>query len=362
MRCERRFMTIKTNNLNWKKKKLGLVYDEPKQLKNSEFIHFPHDAMNEWENQTTLDTMIHAWQSLGFEVILLPLNQSFFKHWQKNIQNCHIIHSVVEGFGSLAREAWIPALCELSGVPFIGSSPFAHSLCMSKAHLKQICIQLKIPTAPFHLIYSMQDFLNINPSFFNSAVFLKPNAEGSGMGVDASYSICQTQNEAKQTTAELLQKYPEGILVEKYLHGPEYTSAIIGTPPHFLPIAQIEVPLNVYGAIHKGKDVMEEKVTFPHLNPKMKKIIEEGSHKLFSNIHMHDFARMDWKCDENNEIYFLEANTLAGLSYHYSVLPLMAKEAEIDYKMLFKILYDSAMTRAKNRNLWYGKTRLQPAK
>ena len=337
---------------------LGLVYDVPTQLQNSESIHFPDDATSEWENQDTLDTIVRTWESLGFEVILFPLDQFFFKQWEKYMTSCHLIHSVVEGFGSIARESWIPSLCELSGIPYIGSSPFAHSLCMSKSHLKQICIQLNIPTSPFYLIQSAQDFSNIDPIFFNSDVFFKPNAEGSGMGVDASFSICHSFTEAKRSANKLLQKYPEGILVEKYLQGAEYTSAILGTPPQFLPIAQIEVHDGVYGASNKGKDIMEEKVSFPELNPKIKKIIEEGSQKLFSTIPLYDFVRMDWKCSNDHDVYFLEANTLAGLSYHYSVLPLMAKEAGIDYKSLFKILYESALTRKSGRNLWYGKTRI----
>ncbi len=341
------------------KKIIGLVYDVPEKLQNSEFINFPEDATSEWEDQKTLDMIIHSWQSLGLEVILFPLDQSFFKNWEKNLLSCHLIHSVAEGFGSLARESWIPSLCELSGIPYIGSSPFAQSLCMSKSHLKQLCITLKIPTAPFYFICSLQDFLNIEEKFFDSPVFFKPNAEGSGMGIHASYSICSSITEAKYQAIKLLKKYPEGILLEKYLQGPEYTSSIIGTPPQFLPIAQIEVEDGVYGIAHKGKDKMEEKVTFPKLKLEIRKIIEEGSLKLFSTIPLYDFVRMDWKCDNEGNIYFLEANTLAGLSYHYSVLPLMAKKAGIDYKKLFEILYQSALSREKGRHLWYGKSRIQ---
>ena len=354
----RRFMIEYLNNSK-ARKTLGLVYDVPGQLENSGFIQFPDDATSEWENQTTIDFITNTWKSLGFEVILFPLDQSFFTQWGKYSSTCNLIHSVVEGFGSLARESWIPSLCELSGIAYIGSSPFAHSLCMSKSHLKQICVQLNIPTAPFHLIQSPQDFSKIDPTFFNSSVFFKPNAEGSGMGIDASFSICHSKNDAKKIATKLLKKYPEGILIEKYLQGSEYTSALIGTPAKFLPIAQIEVHDGVYGAANKGKDFMGEKVTFPTLNSKCKKIIEEGSLKLFSSIPLSDFVRIDWKCDEHGQVYFLEANTLAGLSYHYSVLPLMAKEVGIDYKMLFKILAESALTREQGRHLWYGKARLQ---
>lgn len=77
---------------------------------------------------------------------------------------------------------------------------------------------------------------------------------------------------------------------------------------------------------------------------------------------MSDFTRIDWRCDKQGNAYFLEANTLAGLSYYYSVLPLMAKEIGIDYKQLFLSLAESALSRAHSKNLWYGKTRVQNKK
>lgn len=348
------------NNINTRKI-IGLIYDEPTELQNCNEIIFPEDATSEWENLATINYIADTWRSLNFDVILFPLNNNFFESWQNHFTSCHLIHSLVEGFGSVSRESWIPSLCELSGVPYIGSSPFAHSLCMSKTHLKQICIQLNIPTAPFYFVQSINDFDKIDHSFFHSKVFLKPNAEGSGMGIESSFSICDTREQAQKTVAKMLKKYSDGILIEKYLCGEEFTSAVIGTPPQLLPIAKIEVSDGVYGILHKGKDFMGETVTFPDFSntSNIKKVIDEASLKLFSFIPFYDFVRLDWKCDENGNVYFLEANTLAGLSYYYSVLPLMAKEIGINYPQLFQILYESAMTRSKGKNLWYGKSRLQ---
>lgn len=353
-----------SNHINTSKirKTLGLVYDVPTHLENSPGIEFPPDATAEWENKITIDTIVHTWQSLGFVVLRFPLDHSFFKNWENNARSCDLIHSIVEGFGSLARESWIPSLCELSGIPYIGSSPYAQSLCMNKAHLKQICLGLNVPTAPFYLVQCWDDFLKIPTSFFQESHFIKPNGEGSGMGIHASFSIGQSKSETEHKVREFLPKYLEGILLEKYLSGDEYTSAMIGTPPQFLPVAQIQVHDGVYGLANKRKDVMEEKISFPILNSKVKKTMEEGTIKLFTSLPLNDFVRMDWKCDDDGNVYFLEANALAGLSFHYSVLPLMAKEAGMNYKEFFQCLFDSAMCRAQGRHLWYGKTRLRKKK
>ncbi|APJ03506.1 D-alanine--D-alanine ligase family protein [Silvanigrella aquatica] len=338
---------------------LGLVYDLPTKLENSDKIFFPDDANAEWESQKTIDTIIETWKQLGFSVILFPLDSTFLKKWNELSSSCSIIHSLVEGWGSLARESWIPSLCELSGIPFIGSEPFAQSICMSKTQIKLLCQHLKIPTLPFYIIKNIEELTNIPRVFFNETHFIKPDGEGSGMGIDASYSISNSKKNTEKITQSLLEKYPDGVLIEKFIDGKEYTSAIIGTPPIFLPIAQIEVIDGVYGLSNKSKEFMGEKVTFPKLSKKNENIIRNGTVKLFDFLKLKDFVRMDWRCDKKGNVFFLEANTLAGLSYHYSPLPLMAKHIEIDYQELFTILAESALSRSNSRNLWYGKSRIQ---
>lgn len=345
-------------NFEIRGKRLGLVYDLPCKLENSTGIEFPEDATAEWESHKTICFIADTWNALGFDVFLFPLDHTFLKMWANHAQSCDLIHSLVEGFGSLSREAWIPSLCELSGIPFIGSSPFAHSVCMSKVQTKLICQHLGIPTAPFFLVKKIQDFDRIPESFFSQKCFIKPDGEGSGMGVDDSFSIADCRQKAKETTADLLEKYPHGILMESYLEGLEYTSAMLGDPAEFLPIAQIEVESGVYGLSNKSKDKMGEKVTFPHLDQKTQQIIQQGTEKLSQYLQLHDFVRMDWRCNHKGEVFFLEANTLAGLSYDYSVLPLMAKQAGWGYADLLKKIAESALKRSQSRNLWYGKTRV----
>lgn len=342
------------------KKTVGLVYDVPnllKKVENFEHAHcFPPDAMSEWESQDTINIIHQTWQELGCDVILFPVDHLFLNRWAKEAQQCDLIHSLVEGFGSLAREAWIPSLCELTGVPCIGSNPFVHSLCMNKNHIKLICRQLNIPTAQSYLMRNLKDFDLIDNDFLKQTHFIKPNAEGSGMGVDANHSISNQPAQTKEILSNLLKLYPDGILLETYLPGAEYTTGIIGEQKQFLPIAQIEVLDGVYGSANKSKDYLSEKITFPLLATDIHKKLDTYSQQLFNDIGMEDMARFDWKCDQDGKPYFLEVNTLPGLSKIYSVLPLMAHEAGIEYSELLEMLLNGAYNRRTGRNLWYAKS------
>ena len=334
-------------------KKCALVFDQ-KQSDDS----FPSDYMAEWETEETVFFLKNIWEELGYEVILMPFNRHFFDLWIREINSITIVHSVLEGWGSISREAWIPSLCELSGIPYIGSDPLAQSVCMKKSLLKLICRSLSIPTADFYLITQLADLDLVPLSFFAELHFIKPDAEGSGMGILGPSAISHNKKNTFEIVKEQLNLYPDGILLESYLEGDEYTCALIGSPLKALSIAHISVSDGVYGLAHKGKDYMGEKVSFPFLDEKVRKIILDGSHLLSKTLNVKDFIRLDWKINQFGIPCFLEANPLAGLSYFYSVLPKMAEHDGISYKILIETIEKSAISRINDRKYLYGQARV----
>ena len=344
----------KKNRIN-----LAFIYDDLSKFKKQTSYHFPKDATGEWESEDTLALMIETWKKLDCHVSLLPFNEVFFEHWNKNYKSFDAVHSVLEGWGSLSREAWVSSFCEMSGVPYIGSQPFAHNISMKKSAVKIIANFLDIPTAEFHVIRKEEDLEKIPKDFFNQTHFIKPDCEGSGIGINHLHSISDSHNKTIKNVTTLLKDFPEGVLLEKHLPGLELTSALLGYDLNFLPIAQIEVPDGVYGLEHKSKNYMGEKVTFPKLDKKTTRIIKDGSIKISKYIHVQDFVRIDWRMDEKNNVQLLEVNTLAGLSHIYSVLPMMANESGINYVELFRLLLESALKRKNGREFRYSKSQLR---
>jgi len=149
------------------------------------------------------------------------------------------------------------------------------------------------------------------------------------------------------------------VLVEELLPGEEYTSAIVGSPFVSLPVARIEVDDGVYGLANKSKERMGERVTFPALADAEREAIESWSRSLAHMLGLRDFVRFDWKRDAHGRVTFLEANPLAGLSYYYSVLPVMAREGGLPYEKLLARIAASALARANERPLWYGRARVR---
>jgi|GEM_PF-550104 len=342
---------------------IALVFDKPEKLIRSAEHPFPTEAEAEWETRKTIDKIAETWEQLGCAVTRLPLDNFFLSRWSEDFQKFELVHSLVEGWGTPSREAWIPALCEMSGIPFIGSDPFAQCVAMRKSTFKLMCRALGIPTPDFHLIRCTDDILQLPTSLLNRPHFIKPDCEGSGMGIDARHSLGSTPNQTHQTCRSLLEQFPEGVLVEEHLPGRELTSAFIGANPVItLPIAEIEVADGVYGLANKSKDSMEEKVLFPELDEQHRETIVSAMESLSRHVGLDDFVRFDWKMNAEGCPLLLEANPLAGLSHYYSVLPKMAEAGGLSYGDLLEKIALSALSRKNDRRYWYGRARLQTKK
>lgn len=339
---------------------LALIVDSLQSImtENASYT-FPSDATAEWESEETIRFLQKTWEDLGFDVLLLPFDSQFFSAWNRHQKKIDLVHSVLEGWGSCSREAWIPTLCEMSGIPYIGSPPSAMTIAMQKSTTKIVCQYLGIRTPDFYFIKSFDDLKKIPKCFFKKKQFIKPDAEGSGMGIDVSHSISDSEKMAFEVCSDLLSKYPDGVLLEELIDGPEFTSALLGSPWQSLPIAQIEVDTGVYGLSNKSKTHMGEKVLFPKIEEPIRQIIHDCGIKLSHYLGFEDFVRFDWKADEHGEFYFLEANPLAGLSYYYSVLPKMAYQAGYSYQSLLQKIAVSALEKSEHRRFWYGRTILR---
>ncbi len=58
-----------------------------------------------------------------------------------------IVFNIAEGLRGPSREAQIPAILEMLGIPYTGSDPVTLGICLDKARAKEILSFYRIPTA-----------------------------------------------------------------------------------------------------------------------------------------------------------------------------------------------------------------------
>ena len=66
---------------------------------------------------------------------------------------------------------------------------------------------------------------------------------------------------------------------------------------------------------------------------------------VFKILSCSDFARIDFRLDENGSLFFIEVNPLPGLAPNYSDFPMLANFCGVDYDTLINKIMVSALKR-----------------
>ncbi|MGB9755986.1 MAG: D-alanine--D-alanine ligase family protein, partial [Desulfurella sp.] len=109
--------------------------------------------------------------------------------------------------GGFGEDGTLQAALEMYNIKYTGSNSLSSKACMNKFFTKAILKEYHIPTKPAVLAKDIKDIENIN-SF---PVCIKPNNEGSSIGVEFAYDNIQL--EAK--FSELIKQFKELIIEEK---------------------------------------------------------------------------------------------------------------------------------------------------
>jgi D-alanine-D-alanine ligase len=134
-----------------------------------------------------------------------------------------ICFNSAEGLGGDAREAQVPALLEMLGIPYTGSRVLANGISLDKTLTKRIWRDRRLPVAPFQEFNTVDDPLRADLKF---PLFVKPSREGTGMGVDNN-AIVNAEKELRERVSYIIETYQQPALVETYLSGREFTVGIL---------------------------------------------------------------------------------------------------------------------------------------
>lgn len=264
-----------------------------------------------------------------------------------------LVFNVAEGFDGRSREAHVPALLDLLGIPYTGSDATTLSLALDKALAKRLVNEAGLNTPPFLLMSSGKERLPKNLTF---PVIVKPFAEGSSKGI-LSRSVVENESELRELVSETANKYKQAVIAESYLPGREFTIALIGEKrPKALPPLEVIFTDNsrkfpIYSYDTKLPDTKAVTFEVPaKIDMKLQKEIERYAKSVFSILGCRDFARVDFRLDENGKVNFMECNPLPGLTPDFSDFCVIAKAAGISYRSLIGEIMAPAIRRLREKN------------
>src|SRR4029453_2100986 len=110
----------------------------------------PLDRTAEFDGPYTVAALREGLALHGHAVTLIEANEEAYERLRTS--GVDLVFNVAEGARGADREAQIPAMLEMLGVPYTGSGPLSLALCQKKGKEKKILSYHGTPTPPFQVL------------------------------------------------------------------------------------------------------------------------------------------------------------------------------------------------------------------
>jgi D-alanine-D-alanine ligase len=358
---------------------IALVYNG---ITRDMLLHGPLDRTAEFDGPSTVAALHEALAVHGHTVTLIEANAEAYERLRTSGVEC--VFNVAEGTHGADREAQIPAMLEMLGIPYTGSGPLSLALCLHKGKAKEILAYHGIPTPAFQVFHHPHEPLSEALAF---PLILKLLHEGSSMGLSYD-SIVDTPQALASRVRYLLQTYGQPVLVEQFIDGREFTVPILGnTPARTLPVIEVlfQGPRNItlfqpdddvmHMLAHMHRQRLASPLTFrlsanqeralvqtddggvleipvaltrsvcpAEIPATLATVLQETALRAFHALECRDWCRVDMRVGADGIPQVLELNPIAGLD-PACWFPRSARAAGLDYPTLMQTILDIACQR-----------------
>lgn len=229
--------------------KIGLTYDlRSDYLK----MGYSEEETAEFDRDDTVDAIEQTLGELGYATERIGNIKQLAKALISG-KRWDLVFNICEGMYGIGREAQVPALLDAWQIPYVFSNPLVLSLTLHKSMTKSVIRDHGLKTPDFMEVRSLEDIDHIRIPF---PLFAKPLSEGTGKGIDGR-SVINNPEQLRAVCLDLLGRFNQPVLVEKFLSGREFTVGIVGTGDAARVTGTMEIILNekaeknVYSYINK---------------------------------------------------------------------------------------------------------------
>jgi D-alanine-D-alanine ligase len=327
--------------------RIGLAYDLKDKVPEPQGK--PEDALEEYDSLETVDAIAKAIEAQHHSVVKLGGGREFLSNVLG--QRVDLVFNIAEGLGNYrGREAQVPSVLEMLGVPYSGSDPLCLAVSLEKPLAKRLVSFSGVATPRWQVVGDTKQLKEVEWGQFPLPAFAKPAHEGSSKGIRIT-SRLENSPQIVEAVTGLLEYYQQPVMVEEFISGEEVTVGVIGnSPPKVVGIMRV-VPRKktdyfVYSL--EVKRDWESLLTYecPALLGKgVLQDIADSSLKAYEALGCRDFARMDFRISPDGTPYFLEINPLPGLNPKSGDLPIMAGKMGWTYEALISAVLNAALQR-----------------
>lgn len=238
--------------------------------------------------------------------------------------------------GRYGEDGSIQGLLEILGIPYTGSSVLSSALGLDK-HLTKELLRGQGVSLADDLFFNAQrdtveDFLkDYNLGF---PVIVKPSREGSTLGIQKASNVEDLKNAILEAS-----RFDSRVLVERMIAGREVTVTVLNGDP--LAIVEVAPKSGFYDFASKYTAGATEYFCPAELPEPWTLRLKETAQSIYQRLGCEGVARADFIVASDGTCYFLEINTLPGMTAT-SLAPKAAAAAGISFETLVESILKSA--------------------
>lgn len=243
--------------------------------------------------------------------------------------------------GTCGEDGRVQAAFDLLGIPYTGSGCLGSAIAMDKDLTKRL-VAPYVTTAKWRAVkYTAEETAAVAAAAELPCV-VKPNANGSSIGV----TIAHTREEVEDALRECLHFGGE-VVIERYISGRELQVGILAG--RALPAIEIIPQTGFYDYVNKYQAGAAAEICPAQIPAEWEKRLAEATETVFRVLGLSVYSRADFIVTEDGTPYFLEINTLPGMT-PTSLVPQEAAAAGIGYgELCERIVTESLRLRGGER-------------
>ncbi|MES2003766.1 MAG: SET domain-containing protein-lysine N-methyltransferase [Bacteroidota bacterium] len=170
----------------------------------------------------------------------------------------------------------------------------AYALIEKETDLEMVCSQLQFP------------------------LFIKPAKAGDSLGVD-EHSLVHNKTELSEKVNAIIAEYPQ-LLAEEYIAGREFTVLIAAnadgkTATTYKPVEYIFPAGFAFKTYALKTSELHPNANIPCNDPLIENQLREAAQKIFKGFQGSGYARLDFRLNNQGQLYFLEINFTCSVFY-----------------------------------------------
>ncbi len=248
----------------------------------------------------SVQKIVDALRRGGYKVRVIEGDTSLLKHLRKFLATKQkagsprgIVLNLAHGLHGDDRSAQVPAMLEMSGIPYIGPTPSGHALALDRVAARALMQEAGIPI-PASRVMAEPDG---DPGSLRYPLAIYPRREA-----NAKATLVREPRRLRSVLKRVIQKYGQEAVVEEWSAGRRVSAALLGNAPvRCLPLVELDPKTRT-------------KICPAALDETLTKKVRRYAKRAYRACGCRDYARVDFLIGAAGDVRVVGVSTLGILS------------------------------------------------